>query len=363
MITHGLSNAMGNPGAREVLSPEGLTITKYLVKSLEVSKTTIGLLTHDRYRWSAEHAYLIKEAYWEKGKICLKDMVSKMSKKKPTDVIPWLSLDVQRQLLHHKQTNEGFLKRSRQSRLNIITSPKAGTRHTQGSISVAIIVKKMAQITFSQRKGGETVTAAKLFSKTHTKPKDKTFADDQSKATWAVGGWSEKGTVYGLGNSVSLFYEKPTNNATANKPSYTPYIVAQLQTELDSTKTELNSTKNEIQQQRTLREEQQRKMVEQQRQLEKQQRQLEEQRRMMKAQCKMMEDQKQALLGLQSQMALMSSLLGHPSDLHDSEKLVNDDVFISEVLSITTGIKIDKLMLLAGNCGLPNIMNYDRGSV
>ena len=47
---------------------------------------------------------------------------------------------------------------------------------------------------------------------------------------------------------------------------------------------------------------------------------MEEQQRMLGAQCKLMEDQKQALLVMQSQMALMSSLLGHPSELHDSEK-------------------------------------------
>lgn len=104
-------------------------------------------------------------------------MVCKVSKKKPTDVIPYLSPDVQWQLLHHKQTNEGFLKRSRQSKLNKITGPKVGTRHTQGSVSAAAIAKKM-------RKCGETVTTANLFFKTHTKPKDKTFADDRSKATW-----------------------------------------------------------------------------------------------------------------------------------------------------------------------------------
>jgi len=34
-------------------------------------------------------------------------------------------------------------------------------------------------------------------------------------------------------------------------------------------------------------------------------------------------------------------------------RLVND-VFISEVLSITTGIKLGKLMLIAGKCGLAN---------
>ncbi|KAJ8426793.1 hypothetical protein Cgig2_007848 [Carnegiea gigantea] len=148
MITHSSSDAMDNPSARE-----------------------------DRYQWTADHASLVKEAYWEKGRNRLKDMVCKVSKKKLTDVIPWLSPDVHRQLLHHKQTNNGFLRTSRQSRVNKITSPKAGTRHTQGSISAIAIAKKM-------RKDGEIVTAAKLYSKTHTKPKDKTFTDDRSKATW-----------------------------------------------------------------------------------------------------------------------------------------------------------------------------------
>jgi len=34
----------------------------------------------------------------------------------------------------------------------------------------------------------------------------------------------------------------------------------------------------------------------------------------------LMEEQKQALLGMQSQMALTLSLLGHPFELHESEK-------------------------------------------
>jgi len=68
-------------------------------------------------------------------------------------------------------------------------------------------------------------------------------------------------------------------------------------------------------------------MVEQQRQIKEQQRQIEEhkqrmkvQKRMMEEQCMMMVDKKQALLGMQFQMVLMSSLLGQPSELHDSEK-------------------------------------------
>ena len=48
----------------------------------------------DQYRWIAEHVSLVKEANWEKGRNRLKDMVCKVSKKKQTDVIPWLSPDV-----------------------------------------------------------------------------------------------------------------------------------------------------------------------------------------------------------------------------------------------------------------------------
>ena len=57
--------------------------------------------------------------------------------------------------------------------------------------------------------------------------------------------------------------------------------------------------------------------------LEDQQAKMEEQQQMLDAQCKLMEDQKQALLGMQSQMTLMSSLLGHPSELHESEKWIS----------------------------------------
>ena len=38
--------------------------------------------------------------------------------------------------------------------------------------------------------------------------------EDDSLFLEAVGGWSEKGTVYGLGNSAALFYEKPVNHTT-----------------------------------------------------------------------------------------------------------------------------------------------------
>ncbi|KAJ8430590.1 hypothetical protein Cgig2_001675 [Carnegiea gigantea] len=109
------------------------------------------------------------------GQNHLKDLVCKVTKKKPEDPIPWLSPDVQEQLLQHKKSSRGFLKRSRQSMLNKTIGPKARSCHILGSVSAAKIAKRL-------RKAGETVTAAKLFAKAHVRAKDKSFSDDRSKA-------------------------------------------------------------------------------------------------------------------------------------------------------------------------------------
>ena len=84
-----------------------------------------------------------------------------------------------------------------------------------------------------------------------------TSQEDGGLSLEAAGGWIEKGTVYGLGNTAKYFYKRPTTGTCSIKPSYTPSIVSQLQNELDSTKAELNSMKNELQQQRQFAENQQ----------------------------------------------------------------------------------------------------------
>ena len=102
-----------------------------------------------------------------------------------------------------------------------------------------------------------------------------TSQEDDGLFLEAAGGWSEKGTVYGLGNAAEFFYNRPTAGTYSGKPSYTPSIVSQLQSKLDSTKAELNSSKNELQQQRESVENQQRMMEEQRNQLEKQHKMME----------------------------------------------------------------------------------------
>ncbi|KAJ8425784.1 hypothetical protein Cgig2_008601 [Carnegiea gigantea] len=206
---------------------EGLIIKKYPVKSLEVSKATTGLLVHDRYQWAPEHASLVKEKFYQKGQNYLKDLVCKVTKKKLEDPIRWLSLNVREQLLQHKKSSRGLLKRSRQSMLNKTTGPKARSRHILGSVSADEIAKRL---------------------------------EDDGLFLEAAGGWTKKGTVYGLGNATEYFYKRPPIGTYFIKPSYTPSIVSQLPNELDSTKVELNSTKNELQQHRQSVENQQRMM-------------------------------------------------------------------------------------------------------
>ncbi|KAJ8423336.1 hypothetical protein Cgig2_029730 [Carnegiea gigantea] len=191
-------------------------------------------------------------------------MKCKLSKKKSTDVIPWLSPDVRGSfsiISIHQQ-------RSRQSRLNKVTGPKAGTRHIQGSVSASAIAKKM-------RKAGEIVTVAKLFSRTHAKAKDKIFADDRANAVWENQSLKMEKQVAPSQEDDSLFLEAVGDGA--RKALF-----------MDSTKTELNLTKNKLQQRRTSMEQQRQRMEEQQRQLEQQQGMMEEHKHRIEKQQRML---------------------------------------------------------------------------
>ncbi|KAJ8421261.1 hypothetical protein Cgig2_004341 [Carnegiea gigantea] len=173
LMVHQMQWAIQVPWRFFAMRVYGLTITKYLIKSLYVSKATIGLFTHI----GVEHASVMEEAYWDIGKNRLKDMVCKVSKNKPIDVLSWLSPD------YHKQTSTGFLKRSRQSALNKVTMPKAGTRISFNFCNC----KEDGTHLLIQRKVGEIVTATKLFSRTRRKTKDKIFSQMiNQRLCWCV---------------------------------------------------------------------------------------------------------------------------------------------------------------------------------
>lgn len=66
----------------------------------------------------------------------------------------------------------------------------------------------------------------------------------------ACGGWSEKGTVYGLGREGPTMYERPAKCrrcSAGTSLTYSPSFVAQLQDRLQTTETELQTTQSALQ--------------------------------------------------------------------------------------------------------------------
>ncbi|KAJ8428756.1 hypothetical protein Cgig2_003070 [Carnegiea gigantea] len=84
----------------------------------------------------------------------------------------------------------------------------------------------------------KTPTPSALFVRSHSKEdpeSGKVFIDDRSKALWVSGGWSKKSTIYGLGTSDTMFYEKRTASTTSTSSTYTPSAYSKLQVDLKST--------------------------------------------------------------------------------------------------------------------------------
>lgn len=96
-----------------------------------------------------------------------------------------------------------------------------------------------------------------------------------------VGGWDKKGRVYGLGSGAHTLYDKPSRSTVATNggsTSYTPSVVSQLQTQLQTTQTDLQKTQQELEEQRRL-----------------------------------VEEHRQLLIEVQSQMKNLSTAMRHPS--------------------------------------------------
>ena len=124
----------------------------------------------------------------------------------------------------------------------------------------------------------------------------------------ASGGWSEKGTIYGLGREGPSLFERPTTcrrTGCSNSSAYSSPIVTQLQDQLQTTQNELqmtqarlHSTEEEL---RSTREE------------------LSSTREELEATKKQLDDQMIGLLELNARFDSFSALLGHPTRADNSQ--------------------------------------------
>ncbi|GAB4850355.1 hypothetical protein Ancab_029657 [Ancistrocladus abbreviatus] len=197
----------------------------------------------NQYRWDSSVAEAVKRDYERKAAIRLKDMAYKLSKARTYQVIPWCSPTVREQLKQFR-ASQGFVKKSRLFSANRTSGLHGGTLHCQGSITTAEVIRRMT------KELGRAPSAAEVFARSH-RTKDNKFVDQRSEIVWeeyqrlkrvhsdtetqmemqktlptddelflrAVGGWSQKGTVYGLGSSARTYYEKLPSPSKATDSS------------------------------------------------------------------------------------------------------------------------------------------------
>ena len=121
----------------------------------------------------------------------------------------------------------------------------------------------------------------------------------------ASGGWTDKGTIYGLGREAPAMFEKSTTSRRSGLSAYSSPVVTQLQdqlqvtqNELQTTQSRLHSTEDEL---RTTREE------------------LSTTRHELEATRKQLDEQRIGLLDLNARFDSFSALLGHPTRADNSQ--------------------------------------------
>lgn len=121
----------------------------------------------------------------------------------------------------------------------------------------------------------------------------------------ASGGWTDKGTIYGLGREGPAMFEKPTTSRRSGSSAYSSPVVTQLQDQLQATQNELQTTQSRLHstedELRTTREE------------------LSTTRHELEATRKQLDEQRIGLLELNARFDSFSALLGHPTRADNSQ--------------------------------------------
>ena len=123
----------------------------------------------------------------------------------------------------------------------------------------------------------------------------------------ASGGWSEKGTIYGLGREGPAMFERPTTSrhtSCSSSSAYSSPIVTQLQDQLQTTQNDLQTTQAQLH----LTEEELRSTREE----------LSSTREELEATKKQLDDQRIGLLELNARFGNFSVLPGHPTHASNS---------------------------------------------
>ncbi|KAL2921437.1 Adventurous-gliding motility protein Z [Bienertia sinuspersici] len=238
-----------------------------------------GFIKGHEFSWDPLIASLVKKEWQSKFTRRLSGIASKVCTD-PSYKATWCAPALRAHMKKIRQEDEDFKRRSSQCSKNRLQNEIQRVHHRQGSISAEEVKINM------EKELARLPTALELYYDGHVdndgqfvNPKAKQVSDEFQKKKAAnlecedetqkksedelffevVGGWNEKGRIFGLGAAAHSYYDRPTCEEKNGKKSWREYIksletqVVELaaknddqQKELDQTKQELDQAKQEL---------------------------------------------------------------------------------------------------------------------
>ncbi|KAL2926018.1 Adventurous-gliding motility protein Z [Bienertia sinuspersici] len=265
-VGQGMSDDTGNPKAKFRLHPDGLwfghrkvvdAVVETLYKTYfkgpyynwgvtpaEVKDRWWNAFKHE-FSWDPLIASLVKKEWQSKCARRLSGIASKVCTD-PSYKATWCAPALRAHMKKIRQEDEDFKRRSSQCSKNRLQKESQRVHHRQGSISAEEVKINMDE--FQKKKAANL----ECEDETQKKSEDELFFE-------VVGGWNEKGRIFGLSAAAHSYYDRPTCEEKNGKKSRRVYIksletqVVELaaknddqQKELDQTKQELDQTKQEL---------------------------------------------------------------------------------------------------------------------
>ncbi|XP_057248000.1 uncharacterized protein LOC104886100 isoform X4 [Beta vulgaris subsp. vulgaris] len=225
-----VSDDRGNPQAKLVLDPDKLWFVHRDVVDVvaETSYKTYfkgpyynwGMTPREvkerwwnafkqEFSWDPSVASLVKKEWQSKCARRLSGIVSKVCSD-PTYSATWCAPSLRERMKEMREKDDDFIRRRNQCSKNRLSNENQKVHHRQGSISTEEVKLKLNE--FEKKK------SANLECDSETqKTEDELFFE-------AVGGWNEKGRIFGLGAAAHSYYERPTFEERHDKKSRRDYI-------------------------------------------------------------------------------------------------------------------------------------------
>ncbi|KAL2923576.1 Adventurous-gliding motility protein Z [Bienertia sinuspersici] len=269
-----VSDDTGNPEAKFRLHPDGLWFGHRKVVDAVVETSYKTYFKGPYYNWGVTPAE-VKDRWWNafKHEFSWDPLIASLVKKEwqskyPSYKATWCAPALRAHMKKIRQEDEDFKRRSSQCSKNRLQNESQRVHHRQGSISAEEVKINM------EKELARLPTAPELYYDGHV-DNDGQFVNPKAKQVWdefqkkkaanlecedetqkksedelffeVVGGWNEKGRIFGLGAAAHSYYDRPTCDEKNGKKSRREYIKSlETQKELDQTKQELDQTKQEL---------------------------------------------------------------------------------------------------------------------